>query len=100
MKVVVKKFIAVFYDEDNSEMGFAEEHFPQVICDEDGVALVANTYDEIYSLIMDDIDFWRNNRPVPENHGFERKGDEIKVWDDYATVRYTIKEIEIEVEIK
>lgn len=100
MKTTVKKYVATFCDEVINENGENVVNSPEMLCDEDGMVLIGETYDEIYSLVMDDIDFWQMNRAVPKNHGFERKGDEIKVWDDFAIIRYTIKEIYIDINIE
>lgn len=100
MNVIVKKWIASYIDEVNVNSPNYIKPSVEFIKDEDGKVLVANTYDEILSLVNDDIDWWRMHRPVPENHGFERIGNKITVWDDYSTVYYTMEEIEIEVEVE
>ena len=101
MKVLLKKWIATYVDECNCESDNYSQPIPKTIKDEDGKTLVADTYDEILSLVNDDIEWWQMHRPAPqENHGFERQGNVIRVWDDYAEVYYTMEQIEIELEIE
>lgn len=99
MKVLVKKWIATYVDEANVESGEYIEPTPKFLKDDDGKVLVANTYDEIYSLVNDDIEYWQLHRPVPENNGFERKGHDIRIWDDSNTVYYHMEQIEIEIDV-
>lgn len=100
MKVLLKKWIASYVDEANFECDEYYKSIPKTIKDEDGKTLVGNTYDEILSFVNDDIEYWRAQRPVPENHGYEQNGNVITVWDDYGTVNYTMEQIEIEIEIE
>lgn len=100
MKVVVKKWIATYTDEANPDCGEYIEPTPKLLKDEDGKVLVADTYDEIVSLVNDDIDWWRMHRPDPETGGFERKGNQIRVWDTHGIVYYNMEQIEVEIDIE